>query len=76
MSWAYKRAIVAIACMMLTCVYPMLKKDEAFNPCDFYYSDIPEEVLENHKQKYIDNAIYFIAKTRFSIFKDDVIYAI
>ena len=72
----HKRAIVAIARMMLTCVYHMLKKDEDFNPCDFNYSDIPEEVLENHKQKYIDNAIFLLQKQGFTITKDDVIYAI
>ena len=53
----------------------MLKKDEDFNPCDFNYSDIPEEVLENHKQKYIDNAIFLLQKQGFTITKDDVIYA-
>lgn len=72
----HKRAIVAIARMMLTCVYHMLLKDEDFNPCDFNYSDIPEEVLENHKQKYIDNAIFLLQKQGFTITKDDVIYAI
>ncbi len=71
----HKRAIVAIARMMLTCVYHMLLKDEDFNPCDFNYSDIPEEVLENHKQKYIDNAIFLLQKQGFTITKDDVIYA-
>ena len=72
----HKRAIVAIARMMLTCVYHMLLKDEDFNPCDFNYSDIPEEVLENHKQQYIDNAIFLLQKQGFTITKDDVIYAI
>lgn len=72
----HKRAIVAIARMMLTCVYHMLKKDEDFNPCDFNYLDISEEVLENHKQKYIDNAIFLLQKQGFTISKDDVIYAI
>ena len=72
----HKRAIVAIARMMLTCVYYMLKKDEDFNPCDFNYSVIPEEVLENHKQKYINNAIFLLQKQGFTITKDDVIYAI
>lgn len=72
----HKRAIVAIARMILTCVYHMLKKDEDFNPCDFNYSDIPEDVLENHKQKYIDNAILLLQKQGFTITKDDVIYAI
>lgn len=72
----HKRAIVAIARMMLTCVYHMLKKDEDFNPCDYNYSDIPEEVLENHKQKYIDSAIFLLQKQGFTVTKDDVIYAI
>lgn len=69
----HKRAIVA---MLLTCVCHMLKKDEDFNPCDFNYSDILQEVLENHKQKHIDNAIFLLQKQGFTITKDDVIYAI
>ena len=71
----HKRAIVAIARMMLTCVYHMLLKDEDFNPCDLDYAEIPEEVLENRKQKYIDSAIFLLQKQGFTITKDDVIYA-
>lgn len=71
----HKRAIIAIARMMLTCVYHMLLKDEDFNPCDFNYSDIPEEVLENRKQQYIDSAIFLLQKQGFTITKDDVIFA-
>lgn len=53
----------------------MLLKDEDFNPSDFNYSDITEEVLENRKQHYIDSAIILLQKQGFTITKDDVIFA-
>lgn len=71
----HKRAIVAIARMMLTCIYHMLLKGEDFNPSDFNYSDIPNDVLQNQKTKYIDSAIILLQKQGFTITKDDVIYA-
>ena len=71
----HKRAIVAIARMMLTCIYHMLLKDEDFNPCDLDYSEIPEEVLESRKQKYIDSAISLLQKQGFTVTKDNVINA-
>lgn len=37
-----KRAIIAIARMMLTAVYNMLSTGEFFNPCDLYKVDMPE----------------------------------
>ena len=58
----YKRAIIAIARMMLTCLYQMFLKKEAFNPSDINYSDIPEKLYEEHKQQYIKNAIKLLEK--------------
>ena len=39
-----KRAIIAIARMMLTCVFAMLQSGEVFNPCDILKFDMPEEL--------------------------------
>ena len=37
----HKRAIIAIARMVLTCIYHMFQKQEVFNPADTDYSAIP-----------------------------------
>jgi len=58
----HKRALIAIARMMLTCLYQMFLKKEAFNPSDTNYSDIPEKLYETHKQQYIKNAIKLLEK--------------
>ena len=58
----HKRAIIAVARMLLTCLYNMFLKKEAFNPTDVNYSDIPEEMYEKHKQQYIKNAIKLLEK--------------
>ena len=39
-----KRAIVAIARMMLTAIYAMLQTGEVFNPCDLLKIDMPEDL--------------------------------
>ncbi len=39
-----KRAIVAIARMMLTAIFAMLKTGEVFNPCDILKFDMPEDL--------------------------------
>jgi transposase len=39
-----KRAIIAIARMMLTCVFAMLQSGEVFNPCDIQKFDMPKEL--------------------------------
>jgi len=58
----HKRAIIAIARMILTCLYHMFLKKEAFNPSDTNYSDIPEVLYEKHKQQYITNAIKLLER--------------
>ena len=58
----HKRAIIAIARMILTCIYHMFLKQECFNPSDTDYSDIPEELYKKHREQYIKNAIKLLEK--------------
>ncbi len=51
-----KRAIIAIARMILTAIFQMLTTGEAWNPCDLYKIDMPEALLEKQKQKAIKQA--------------------
>ena len=46
-----KRAIIAIARMILTAVYQMLSTGEAWNPTDFFKIDMPEPLKEKQKEK-------------------------
>jgi len=52
-----KRAIIAIARMILTAIYTMLKNGEVWNPSDLCKIDMPPVLLERQKQKAINNAI-------------------
>jgi hypothetical protein len=52
-----KRAIIAIARMILTAIYHMFKTGECFNPCDLYKIDMPVGMLERQKEKSIKQAI-------------------
>ena len=51
-----KRAIIAIARMILTAIYNMFVTGEEWNPSDLYKIDMPEELLEKQKQKAIRQA--------------------
>ncbi len=51
-----KRAIIAIARMILTAIYNMFITGEAWNPSDLYKIDMPQEMLERQKQKAIKQA--------------------
>ena len=51
-----KRAIIAIARMILTAIFQMLTTGETWNPCDLYKIDMPETLLEKQKQKAIKQA--------------------
>ena len=51
-----KRAIIAIARMILTAVYHMLSTGETFNPCDLYKVDMPMELLDKQKEKALKKA--------------------
>ena len=52
-----KRAIIAIARMILTAVYNMFVTGEEWNPSDLYKIDMPQEMLEKQKEKAINQAI-------------------
>jgi len=52
-----KRAIIAIARMILTAIYHMFVTGEEFNPCDLYKIDMPQEMKDIQKEKVIKQAI-------------------
>ncbi len=51
-----KRAIIAIARMILTAAYHMLQTGEVFNPCDLYQIDMPVELRNKQKEKALRQA--------------------
>ena len=57
-----KRAIIAIARMILTAVYQMLSTAEAWNPSDLYKVDMPAPLVEKQKAKAIKQAIKLLQK--------------
>lgn len=52
-----KRAIVAIARMILTAIYQMLSTGEAWNPSDLYKIDMSEALAGKRKAKGIKQAL-------------------
>ena len=52
-----KRAIIAIARMMLTAAYQILKSGEAWNPSDLFKIDMPIVLHDKQKAKAIRNAL-------------------
>ena len=52
-----KRAIIAIARMILTAIYHMFLTGEVWNPSDLYKIDLPQELLEKQKDKAIKQAL-------------------
>lgn len=56
-----KRAIIAIARMILTAVYQILSTGEIWNPCDLYKSDMPLEMQDRQKAKAIKQALKLLA---------------
>ena len=51
-----KRAIIAIARMILTAIYQMLSTGELWNPSDLYKIDMPVALVEKQKAKAIKQA--------------------
>ena len=51
-----KRAIIAIARMLLTAIYHMLSTGETWNPGDLYKIDMPQALVEKQKAKAIKQA--------------------
>jgi len=52
-----KRAIIAIARMILTAIFNMFVTGEEWNPSDLYKVDMPQEMLDKQKEKAIKQAI-------------------
>ena len=57
-----KRAIIAIARMILTAIYSMLSTGEVWNPVDLYKIDMPEHLKEKQLAKAVKQAICFLEK--------------
>lgn len=57
-----KRAIIAIARMILTAIYSMLSTGEVWNPVDLYKVDMPEHLKEKQLAKAIQQATRFLKK--------------
>ena len=55
-----KRAIIAIARMILTAVYQMLSTGEEWNPVDLCRVDMPEHLKEQQLAKAVKQAIRFL----------------
>ena len=55
-----KRAIIAIARMILTAIYQMMSTGEVWNPTDLVKIDMPENLKEKQTQRQIDKAITFL----------------
>lgn len=52
-----KRAIIAIARMILAAIYHMFNTGEVWNPSDLYKIDMPQEMLDKQKEKAIKQAV-------------------
>ena len=57
-----KRAIVAIARMILTAIFQMLSTGEVWNPSDLYKIDMPETLVEKQKAKAIKQAMKLLVR--------------
>jgi len=55
-----KRAIIAIARMILTAVFHMLTTGEVWNPTDLFKIDMPQDLKDKQIQKQISQAIKFL----------------
>jgi len=55
-----KRAIIAIARMILTAIFSMLSTGETFNPSDLFKVDMPIELREKQAQKAVKQDIRFL----------------
>ncbi len=57
-----KRAIIAIARMIMTAVYHMFQTGETFNPVDLPKIDMPPEMRENQKKTAVAEAVRFLKR--------------
>lgn len=57
-----KRAIIAIARMILTAIFQMMTTGEVWNPTDLFKVDMPEPLKEKQLSKAVKQAIKFLEK--------------
>jgi len=69
-----KRAIIAIARMILTAIFNMLTTGEVWNPTDLFKVDMPQDLKEKQKQKQINQAIKFLRNN--GVILPDVVSAV
>ena len=62
-----KRAIIAIAIMILTAIYNMLSTGEVWNPCDLFKIDMPDELKAKQEEKAVTQAIKFLKKRGYAV---------
>lgn len=62
-----KRAIIAIARMILTAIYSMFSTGEVWNPVELYKIDMPEHLKEPQLAKAIKQAKQFLEKQGLSV---------
>ena len=65
-----KRAIIAIARMILTAVYQMLSTGEAWNPSNLYKVDMPAPLVEKQRAKAVKQVIKLLQKERLIPFSE------
>ncbi|MEG1884420.1 MAG: IS110 family transposase [Clostridia bacterium] len=56
-----KRAIIALARMILTAVFSMMSTGEVWNPCNHYKVDMPQALKEKQRAKAVKQAVKFLA---------------
>lgn len=62
-----KRAIIAIARMILTAIYSMLSTGEVWNPCDLFKFDMPDELKAKQEAKAIKQAVKFLEQRGYAV---------
>lgn len=62
-----KRAIIAIARMILTAIYSMFSTGEVWNPVDLFKIDMPVQLKEQQLSKAIKQATHFLEKHGLSV---------
>ena len=64
-----KRAIIAIARMMLTAIFHMLSTYEVWNPTDLKKNELPESVKERNRRHEIKKAIQLLEDQGYTLSK-------
>ena len=62
-----KRAIIAIARMILTAIYNMLSTGEVWNPCDLFKIDMPDTLKAKQEEKAIKQAVKFLEQRGYAV---------